>query len=172
MSLIASFWTLDAERRSEIVAAFQPVQTEVRKRRWLFLGRTTSETTYPWFDWIRAHAREEAPFEHSGIAMVDFDLILAGASGSVFDLGLPESTALSEHTGGSAALFDDERARAALARLESLEVSEVDVIRFYDDDDKPENWRSDPRSVLAAQEQLVSWFRRVVPGRIGLLMIG
>ena len=171
MSLIASFWTLEAERRSEIVEAFKPLQV-ARKRRWLIFQRTKIETIYPWFDYMQAHAHEEAEFDQSGMVMADLHLVLAGNGGSVFDLGLPESEALSEHSQGTVALFDEERARAALARLESFELTEADVVRGYDAEGKPEGWHSDPRSVIAAHRQLIAWLRTVVPGRIGLLMVG
>jgi hypothetical protein len=172
MSLIASFWTIDSARRAEIVDAFKPLQVERTQRRWGIFRSTKRETTYPWFDYLREHAREEAEFRHSGIAMTDFDLIFAQSGASIFSTGLPESDALSEHSQASVALLDECAAGAVLSRLESFDLSEEDVVRFYDADQKPLEWRSEPTSVVAAHRQLIEWCRTVEPGRLGLLMIG
>ena len=172
MSLIASFWTLGAEQQPHIVAAFKPVDVVRRERRWLIFRTTKTETTYTWFDYIQEAAHEEPRFEHSGIAMADFDLILSQTRESVFGLGLPDSNALSEYCQASAALFDPERAGTALAHLESFDLSEADVVAYYDSESKPTGWRCEPSSVVAAHRHLAFWFRTVVPGRIGLLMIG
>ena len=164
MSSIASFWTLPATARSAIVEAFKPVT----KRRWLF----SRKTIYPWFDWMQKHAHEEADFNRGGSAMVDFELITTGTAGSVLALGLPESDSLSQSSGASVALLDNAAARLAISRLQSLTLSEEDVVRFYDADSRPEDWRCEPASIVAAHRQLVSWCRTVGPDRIGLLMVG
>jgi len=172
MSLIASFWTLDADRRAEIVDAFKPVQVARTQRRWIVLRQVRYEAAYPWFDYIESNAHEEAQFEYSGIALSDLDLMLSDSGESVFTLGLPESAALSQHSQASVALLDHDIASALLPRLESLELTEADVIRFYDADEKPPEWRCDPAAVVAARDQLVTWCRAVTPGRLGLLMVG
>ena|SRR5258708_6891899 len=103
MSLIASFWTLPAAARSEIVESFKPIT----RRKWFFLQKTV----YPWLDWLQKSAHEESDFDHGGAAMVDFEMLATETVGSVFALGLPESDSLSKSSGASVALLDNAAAQ-------------------------------------------------------------
>ena len=171
MSFIASFWTLDAGYRAGLVDAFRPIQRLQTKRRWLVLSSTVVETVYPWFEYMNAHAREEAEFQFSGAVMADLELMLPQGS-SLFSLALPESNKLAEYAEASVALVDEERARAAESLLSSFELTQEAVIRFYESDQRPLENPADAESLLAGLAQLVAWCRTVTPGRLGLLMIG
>ncbi len=164
LSLIASFWTLPIAKRSVIVEGFRPFTT----RRWLF----SRKTVYPWLDWMSAHAREEAAFEHGGAAMVDFEILATGLAGSLLELGLRESEGLSDSSGASVTLFDHAAAQRALERLGSFRLTKADVDRFYDQDRRPQETRCDPQSIIAAHRQLTSWCQTVVPDQLGLWMVG
>ena len=171
MSLIVSFWTLAAQRRTELLDAFRPVQRSSTERRWLLFPQTKTETVYPWFDYIRANATEEAEFKYGGLAMVDLEVMLP-KDVSLFSLALPESVELGEYSGASVALIDEPTARAAHARLSVVTLTATEIVRFHEADGRPLADASEAEAILAAHRQLLKWCLTVIPGRIGLLMVG
>ncbi len=171
MSLIASFWTLDAPRRAELVEAFKPVQRSRTERRWLLFAKTKTETVYPWLDYLKANAREEAEFRYSGSGVADLELMLPENS-SLFSLALPESADLGESSGASVALIDESTAGLALERLSAVTIRAADIVRFLESDGRPPSDPAEVESVLAAHRQMLLWCRAVTPGRLGLLMVG
>jgi len=171
MSLIASFWTLDAGHRSGLVDAYKPIQRQHTKRRWFFVSSSVIETVYPWFEYMNTNAREEASFQFSGAVMADLELMLPEGS-SLFSLALPESDKLAEYAEASVALVDEAGAHTAETRLTSFKLTEDNVIKFYESDQRPLEDPADAAAILAGHAQLVSWCRAVTPGRLGLLMIG
>jgi hypothetical protein len=171
MSLIASFWTLEADRRVELADAFRPVQRSRTERRWLLFPQTKTETVYPWFDYMRANAKEEADFRYSGSGVADLELMLPENT-SLFSLALPESADLGASAGASVALIDEPTARIALERLSAVTLRAADIVRFLETDGRPPSDPAEVESVLAAHRQMLVWCRTVTPGRIGLLMVG
>jgi hypothetical protein len=153
------------------VDAFKPLQRSRKERRWFLFAETKTETVYPWFDYMRANAREEAEFRYSGAAVADLELLLAQRT-SLFSLALPESAELGESSGASVALIDEPAAQIALTRLSALTFQEADIVRFYESDGRPLADPSEAEAVLAAHRQMLVWCRAVTPGRIGLLMVG
>jgi len=171
MSLIASFWTLGVEHKTRLVDAFRPQIFKETQRRWLLFTETQERKVYPWFDYLKVHAKQEAIFPYSGTCMADLELMLPDGS-SLFSLCLPESNDLSSYAGGSIALIDEPIARVVETRLAACALTEDDVVAFYASDERPLADRTDALPILEAHKQLITWCNTVLPGRIGLLNIG
>jgi hypothetical protein len=172
MSIIASFWTIDKSKLGELVEKSRPYQKEIGKKPWYFFKNPEVETIYPWFDYLKENAKEEKSFDYSGMAISDFDLILSKASESIFEICLPESNILSEFSGGSAALLDHEAASKVIQNIASLNLTPEVVKKFYDEDEKPHEWRFDAEVLLKAGEAIKSWCQEVSSDKLGLLVIG
>jgi hypothetical protein len=172
VSLVASFWTIDKSKLGELVEKSRTYQKVTRKKAWYYFKKPKVETIYPWFDYLKENAKEEESFDYSGMAMIDFDLILSKASESFFEICLSESTILSEFSGGSAALLDHEAASKVIQNILSLNLTPEAVDKFYDEDEKPHEWRFEAEVLLKAGEAIKSWCQKVSPDKLGLLVIG
>ena len=172
MSLIASFWTIDLNERNQIVDRFKPIERSVGRKSWLLFGARKTETEYPWLDYLQAYAVEQASFEYSGSAIVDFDLILSAKYESIFAMGLPESETLSEYSGSSVAFLDNDARTKAAHAIGTLDLTGSEVERYYDSDEKPPEWRPDPDVVVEAGNHLKRWLGAITNERYGILMIG
>ena len=104
--------------------------------------------------------------------MTDFDLVLIDSSSSIFDRGLPESNKISDYSGGSAVLMSYESANQIIKDITTLNLSEADVVRFYDEDEKPEDWRCNSENVVKSGNVIKSWCEKITPEKLGLLVIG
>ena len=172
MSLISSFWTINKEKLNNLLDNSRPYEKITGKKSWLPFKKPKTETIYPWHDYLSQNAKEEERFNYSGSTMTDFDLILTDSSSSIFDFGLAESNQISEYSGGSAVLIDYEAAKTIIQNISSLNLSASDVVRFYDEDEKPDKWRCDPQDVVDSGEHIKLWCEKVTPEKLGLLIIG
>jgi len=172
MSLISSFWTIEKEKLAELLENSKPYEKEIGKKSWFNFKKPKTESIYPWYDYLSENAKEEDVFNSSGMVMTDFDLILMDSLTSIFDRGLPESNHISEYTGGSAVLLGCEAANEIFKNISSLNLSASDVVKFYDEDEKPEDWRCEPQDVVNAGEHIKLWCEKVSSEKLGLLVIG
>ena len=170
MSIIASFWTIEKDSLADLLEKSKPYDKEIAKKSWFQKAKT--EEVYPWHDFLSENALEEKGFDCSGMAMTDFDLILMDSSSSIFDCGLPESNQMSEYSGGSAMLVCSESAKKIIQNISSLNLSEPDVVRFYDEEEKPKDWRCEPQDVINAGAHIKNWCEKVTSNKLGLLVIG
>jgi hypothetical protein len=170
MSLIATFWTFKKEGLADLLEKIKPYEKEITKKSWFKKAKT--ESVYPWFDYLNENAHQEAECDFSGMAVTDFDLILMDSSSSIFDCGLSESNLISEYSGGSAVLISYEAANKIIKNMATLNLAEADVVKFYDEDEKPEDWRCNPEDVVNSGNFIKSWCGKVTPDKLGLLVIG
>jgi len=171
MSLIATFWTLEAARRGELVDAFKPYQRKCSERHMVFFSKTHTEKVYPWHSYMTGNAREEARWPHSGVAFVDLELMVPDGA-KPFALGLPESGELCTHSQASVALLDARAAQIIRTTFSASPLTQTAVVRFYESDGRPLADLGDADYILSAQRQLIAWSEKVTPDRIGLLMVG
>lgn len=172
VSLISTFWTIDKSKLNELLAESKPVERTIGKKPLLPFMKQKTEMVYPWFDFLNESAQKESEYPHSGMVMTDYDLMLSEAAESMFNLSMPEANLLSEYCGGSAAIINFDHAQALLENIENASFSENDVTKFYDEDEKPEDWRFSPKDVLNAGEHIKLWCSKVTPEKLGILVIG
>lgn len=172
VSLISTFWTLNKTKLDQLLSESKPVEKTVGKKPLLPFMKQKTEIVYPWFDYLNENAQEGDEYELSGMVMTDYDLMLSKIAGSIFELSLPQSNQLSEYCGGSSAIIGYENAQHIIETIEKANFTERDVTRFYDEDERPEDWRFDPKDVLSTGEHIKNWCSKVTPDKIGILIIG
>ena len=172
MSLISSFWTLDKSKLNELLSESKPVEKKVSNKPLLPFMKQKTEMVYPWFDFFKKNAHEENAYELSGMVMTDYDLMLSETAESIFNLSLPQSNQFSEYCGGSAAIIDYENAQKIIENITKANFTESDVTKFYEDDEKPDDWRFNPKDVLNTGEHIKNWCSKVTLEKIGVLVIG
>ena len=172
MSLISSFWTLEESKLDDLLNESKPFEKIIGKKPLLPFMRPKKEMVYPWYDFLQSHAQEESAYEYSGMVMTDFDLMLSEVNKSVFDISLSQSSVFSECCGGSAAIIDHESAKKITESIDAACFKESDVVKYYDEDEKPLDWRFKPSEVLQAGEHIKLWCSKVSSGKVGILVIG
>ncbi|MDX8128494.1 hypothetical protein QLH52_14470 [Methylomonas sp. OY6] len=172
MSLISTFWTLDKIKLVELLSKSKPIEKKVGKNPLIPFMKQKTEVVYPWLDFLNENAHEEIAYELSGMVMTDYDLMLSQVAESIFDLAMPESNKLSEYCGGSAAIIDYQIAKNIIENIEEANFAESDVTKFYDEDEKPEDWRFEPKVVMSTGEHIKQWCSKVTPDKLGILVIG
>ena len=172
MSLISSFWILKKSKLDNLLSESKPVEKKVGKKPLVPFFKQKTEVIYPWFDYLKENAHEENEYRFSGMVMTDFDLMLMDSFSSIFEAALDQSNVLSEYCGGSAAILDYEGAQQIIKNISNSNFTESDVTKFYDEDEKPEDWRFDPQDLLATGEHIKQWCNKVTPNNLGILIIG
>ncbi len=172
MSLISTFWVLNKSKLDHLLSESKPVEKKVGKKPLLPFIKQKTETICPWFDYLKENAQEEKEYEFSGMVMTDYDLMLMESSSSIFETAIEQSSILSEYCGGSAAIIDYEGAQEIIKNITNSNFTESDVTKFYDEDEKPEDWRFNPKDILITGEHIKQWCSKVTPDDLGILVIG
>lgn len=172
MSLISTFWTLHKSKLDQLLSESRPIEKKVGNKPLLPFLKQKTEMIYPWLDYLNENAHEEKNYELSGMIMTGFDLMLMESSSSIFESALEQSSRLSEYCGGSAAIIDYEGAKKIIKNITTSNFTESDVAKFYDEDEKPDDWRFDPKDILFTSEHIKQWCSKVTPDNLGILIIG
>lgn len=172
MSLIATFYLLPDAKRAALLEASRPVEERVRERILGIIPRTRTVTRYPLWDWLAANAEHEEDLPLSGMVLADLVVVDGAASGPDF-LSQPDElgSAMSKDLDVTFATYDAGQARAVMARLDAIDLSEARVLPILREEDPAADGER-VASLTAARDWLRAALSRVTPGTLGVLHIG
>lgn len=172
MSLIATFYLVADAKRAALLEASRPVEVRTRERILGIIPRTRTVTRYPLWDWLAANAEREEDLPLSGMALADLVLVDGAASGPDF-LSRPDElgSAMGKNLDATFATYDAGQARAAMARLDAIDLSEERVLPILREED-PAADAARVEGLAAARDWLRAALALVTPGTLGVLHIG
>lgn len=168
MSAVASFYLIPDDKRSDLVRAAEAQSKALTTKRFGFLPPKLPLNPDPFWEYIRAYARELDDYPFSGYLLLDIELLAPNTLGTNDDVG----TDLVRIVKSSFVSYRAKDATDALGILDSTDFSGEAIKAFLTEEGREGEYPEIVTPIQQSVEHLKKWFGQVTNGNTGILTIG